>query len=70
MKKKKKLSLKKAVEELTAIAESHLRTLPEEEREARVAALARRDFKSDRGVRAKSLGRVRTQVSRASSRGR
>jgi hypothetical protein len=47
-KRKKKLSLKKAAEELTAIAEKHLANLPEEEQEARVAAFARRDFKSGR----------------------
>jgi len=41
---KKKLSLKKAVDELTAMAEKHLAVLPVEEQEARVAAFARRDF--------------------------
>lgn len=67
---KKKLSLKKAAEELTAIAEKHLATLPEEEQEARVAAFARRDFKSGRGGRTKSSERARTRVSRAATRGR
>jgi hypothetical protein len=67
---KKKLSLKRAVEELTAIAEKHLATLPEEEQDARVASLARRDFKSGRGGRTKSSAHARTRVSRASSRGR
>ncbi len=46
---KKKLSLKQAAEELTAMAEKHLASLPEEEQEVRVAAFARRDFRSDRG---------------------
>jgi len=45
---KKQLSLTRAVEELTAIAEKHFAALPEEEREARVAAFARRDFKGRR----------------------
>lgn len=67
---KKKLSLKRAVEELTAIAEKHLATLPEEEQEARVAAFARRDFKTGRGAGTKPLERSRTRASRASSRGR
>ena len=43
-KKLKKISLKKAAEELAAIAEKHLVKLPEKEQEARVAAFARRDF--------------------------
>lgn len=68
-KRKKKLSLKKAVDELTALAEKHLATLPEEAREARVGLFAERDFKSDRGGRTKPSERVRTRVSRASSRG-
>lgn len=42
----KKLSLKRAVDELAAIAEKHLATLPEEEREAKVAAFARREFEN------------------------
>lgn len=67
---KKKLSLKKAVEELTAIAEKHLATLPEEEQETRVAAFSRRDFKSGHGERTKPAARVCTRVSRASTRGR
>lgn len=67
---KKKLSLKKAADELTALAEKHLATLPEEEQEARVAAFARRDFKSGRGGSTKPSAHVRTRVSRASTRGR
>jgi hypothetical protein len=42
---KKRASVKRAVDELTAMAEKHLATLPEEEQDARVAAFARRDFK-------------------------
>ena len=45
---KKKLSIKRAAEELAAMAEKRLATLPEEEQEARVAAFARRDFNSGR----------------------
>jgi len=43
-KKKKKVSLKKTVETLALIAEEHLSTMPEEEREERVAAMSRRIF--------------------------
>ncbi|MGA8073067.1 MAG: hypothetical protein WB995_06285 [Candidatus Acidiferrales bacterium] len=43
-KNRKKPSLKATVEKLTAIAERHLATLPEEEQEARVAALSRVKF--------------------------
>ena len=50
---KKKLSLKRAVNELTAMAEKHLATLSEEEQEARVAAFALRDFKSGRDAASK-----------------
>lgn len=67
---KKKLSLKQAAGQLTALAEKHLSALPEEEQDARVAAFARRDFKSDRGGHTKSSVRVRTRASRASTRGR
>lgn len=67
--KRKKMSLRKAVEELTAMAEKHLSTLPEEEQEARVAALARRDFKSGRAARTKSSQPGRIRASRASNRG-
>jgi hypothetical protein len=53
-KKRKKMTLDEAVEELTAMAMKHLSTLPEEEQEARVAALTRRDFSGGRAARAKS----------------
>lgn len=39
--KRKKLSLKKAVEELSVIAGQHLAQYPEEERDARVASFSR-----------------------------
>lgn len=45
---KKKLSLKRAVNELTALAEKRLASLPEKGQHARVAAFARRDFKNGR----------------------
>jgi hypothetical protein len=45
---KGKLSLKRAADELTAMAEKYLATLPEEEQEARVTAFARREFKRGR----------------------
>jgi len=41
----KKPSLKATVEKLVAIAERRLSTMPEEEQEARVAALSRVKFK-------------------------
>lgn len=69
-KKKKKLSLKEAAEKLTANAERHLETLPEEERDARVAAFARVDFKTGRGNRAKSSSSGHTRASRAVARAR
>jgi hypothetical protein len=47
--KKTKPSLKQTINALTAIAEQHLSTMPEEEREKRVAAVARREFTSPRG---------------------
>jgi hypothetical protein len=67
---KKKLSLKQAADQLAALAEKHLATLPEEEQDARVAAFARRDFKSGRRGHTKSSVRVRNRASRASTRGR
>jgi hypothetical protein len=69
--KKKKISLKKAVEELTAIAEEHLSQYPEEERDARVAAFSRAKITSgqrDSGSKASWSSRMR--ASRAAARGR
>ena len=68
--KKKKMSLREAAEELTAMALKHLSTMPEEEQEARVAALARRDFSGGRAGRTKPSKHGRIPASRASSRGR
>jgi hypothetical protein len=53
-KKRKKIALKKAAEQLTAIAEKHLSSLPEEEQDARVALFTRRNFKKSRGAHTKS----------------
>jgi len=68
--KKKKMSLREAAEELTAMALKHLSTMPKEEQDARVAALARRDFSGVRAARTKSSKHGRIPASRASSRGR
>jgi len=51
--KRKKPSLREAAEELTAMAQKYLSAMPEEEQEARVAALARRDFSGGRAARLK-----------------
>jgi len=68
--KKKKLSFNQAVEELTGLVENYLSKLPEEEREVRVAALARRNFSVARAANTKASKPARTRSSRASSRGR
>ncbi len=44
--KPKKVSLQRAVEEATDIIEKHLSSLPEEEQEARVAAIGRRSLRA------------------------
>jgi hypothetical protein len=64
----KKLSVDEAAKKLTAIAERHLETLPEAEREARVAAFARVKFKTTRGTRAKPSSTAGTPRSRATAR--
>ncbi|MGC1290156.1 MAG: hypothetical protein WA855_02640 [Candidatus Acidiferrales bacterium] len=69
-KNKKKSSLKKAVDELTAIAEKHLASLPEEERDARVEAFSHAKFTRARDSHAKSSWTARTRGSRAIGRGR
>jgi hypothetical protein len=69
-KKGKKITLKKAAEQLTAIAEKHLSSLPEEEQDARVALFARRNFKKTRGANAKSSGTDCTPVYPVTARGR
>jgi hypothetical protein len=69
-KKKKKMSLKEAAEELTVMALKSLSKLPDEEREARVAAFARRDFSGGGAARTKPSAPGRTRVSRASNRSR
>ena len=48
MAKKRKIGLKKAVSDLTAIAEKHLANYPEEERDARVTAFSRAKITSAR----------------------
>jgi hypothetical protein len=67
-KRRKKLSLDEAAKKLTAIAEKHLSTLPEEEQDARVAAFARVKFKTSRGTAAKSSSSSRARQSRAIAR--
>jgi hypothetical protein len=69
-KKRKKLSLNQAVEKLTAIAEKHLASLPEEERDARVSALARRTFTKRRGSGAISAAKRGTRKNPVAARGR
>ncbi len=68
--KKKKLSLKRAVERLTAIAEEHLAGLPDEEKDARVAAFSRVDFTARRDSHARPLKNDYTQENRVSARAR
>jgi hypothetical protein len=53
-KRARKLSLYEAAKKLTANAERHLSTLPESERNARVAAFARVKLKISRETHAKS----------------
>ena len=65
--KPKKVSLQRAVEEATDIIEKHLSSLPEEEQEARVAAIGRRSFKSVRAASTKASRAGRTRVFRASN---
>jgi hypothetical protein len=70
-KKRKKLSLDEAAMALTRIAEQHLSKLPEEERESRVAAFSRVNFKKKpRGIPSKSSATPRTRVTPATARGR
>jgi hypothetical protein len=64
------MSFNQAVEELTDLVENYLSKLPEEEQEARVAALARRDFSVARAANTKASKPARARGSRASSRGR
>jgi hypothetical protein len=68
--KTKKLTVKKAAEQLTAVAEKHLANLPEEEQEARVAAFARVNFKSGHETSAKSSSIEHTRGSRVVARAR
>jgi hypothetical protein len=68
--KKKKISLDKAARKLAAIAEGHLAKLPEEERDSRVEALARREFRSGRGKHTKSSENDRTPAYPVAARGR
>jgi len=69
-KKKKEMSFNQAVEEATDLVMKHLSKLPEEEQEARVAALARRNFNVGRAANAKVSQAGRIRASRASSRHR
>jgi hypothetical protein len=69
-KRKKKLSLKKAAECLTAIAETHLSKLPEEEQDARVATFSKTEFISPSDTDTKPSWSSQTQPSRAVARGR
>jgi hypothetical protein len=66
-KKKKKLSLKKAAEELTKIAEKHLSVLPPEEQDIRVAAFSRTTYR--RGIASKSSSTECTQVYPVAAKG-
>jgi hypothetical protein len=69
-KKRKKMTLKKAAEELTAIAEKHLASLPEEEQDAKVNSFAHRTFKKNRGTHSKSSASCDTEVFPVAARGR
>lgn len=71
MPKKRKISLKHAVKELTAIAEEHLASYHEEERDARVAAFSRAKITSGRGgTHSKSSLTSHKRESRVAARGR
>jgi hypothetical protein len=65
-----KLSLNKAAKALTEVAERHLSKLPEEERDSKVAAFSRVNFKKRRGTHSKSSEIERTQVYPVAVRGR
>ena len=67
---RKRPSLKATVEKLTAIAERHLSTLPEEEQEAWVAAFARVNFTASRDIFAQPASNSRTRGFRVVGRGR
>jgi len=68
-KKSKQRSLKETTEILAQIAEKHLATMPEEEQEERVAALARRTSTSHRGTPSTHSKIECRQGSRAFARG-
>jgi hypothetical protein len=67
---KKKPGLKQTVETLAVIAEKYLATMPEDEQERRVAALARRSFTARRGTPSKRSKSAHTPQTRVSARGR
>ena len=70
-KKRTKIALEKAARALADIAEEHLARFPEEERDARVDAFARRNFRTAaRGGNTKSARTARTPRNRAIARGR
>lgn len=68
--KKRKISLQEAAERLTAITESHLKTLPEEEQELRVAMFERSALTLQRDRRDKLPKPRRTAGSHTRASGR
>jgi hypothetical protein len=68
--KKKRPSLQETVETLARIAEKHLATMPVEEQEERVAALARRVVTLRRDTPSRPSKKEHKDQSRVSARGR
>ena len=69
--KRARTAIEKAARELAEIAEKHLAKFPEEERDSRVDAFARRTFKTAAlGANTKSARTSRTPRNRALARGR
>jgi len=69
-KKKTNPTLEATVEILAQIAEKHLARMPQEEQQARVAALSRRTFTPRRDKPSMPSKTVRKPASRATARGR
>lgn len=67
-KSRKKPSLKQTVEKLALIAEKHLATMPADEQERRLAALARRKFTVRRGTPSKPAKSAYTALIRVPAR--
>ena len=67
---KKKLALEQTARKLAALAEKHLESIPEEEREFRVAAFERTISRASYRTTSRSSRTADTQVTRVVARGR